>query len=194
MASGPLYQNNYTPQFSGHETFPLRYGWLKKAFDRVAETEDKSDNRGACWDDDAIARFGVGRNMVASMRYWAKATRIIEETGSNSVLPTKLGRKLFKRNGLDPYMEHPATLWLIHWQLASRVEKTTWFWAFSHYPAITFDRDNLVKKLERLATEREPGRESPIRRSRTMWRASFGRTWRGSPQAKLDTTMHLNHP
>ena len=87
MASGPLYQNGYTPQFSGHETFPLRYGWLKKAFDRVAETEDISDNRGACWDDDAIARFGVGRNMVASMRYWAKATRIIEETGTNSVLP-----------------------------------------------------------------------------------------------------------
>ncbi len=154
MASGPLYQNGYTPQFSGHETFPLRYGWLKKAFDRVAQTKDISDNRGACWDDDAIAQFGVGRNMVASMRYWAKATRIIEETGTNSVLPTKLGHKLFGPKGLDPYMEHPATLWLIHWQLASRVEKTTWFWAFSHYPAITFDRDNLVKKLERLAKER----------------------------------------
>ena len=39
MARGPLYQHGYEPQFSGHETFPLRYGWLKKAFDRVAETE-----------------------------------------------------------------------------------------------------------------------------------------------------------
>ncbi len=160
MAIGPLFQKNYTPQFSGHETFPLRYGWLKKAFDRVAETEGKPDNRGACWDDDAIARFGVGRNMVASMRYWVKATRIIEETGTNVVLPTKLGRRLFEPNGLDPYMEHPATLWLIHWQLASRVEKTTWFWAFSHYPAITFDRDNLVKKLDRLAKERAWSRAS----------------------------------
>ncbi len=31
MARGPLYQDKYRPQFSGHETFPLRYGWLKKA-------------------------------------------------------------------------------------------------------------------------------------------------------------------
>ena len=105
---------------------------------------------------------GVGKNMVASMRYWAKATRIIKETGTNSVLPTKLGRMLFEPKGLDPYMEHPATLWLIHWQLASRVEKKQpgFLGPFSHYPAITFDRDNLVKKLDRLATERAWSRAS----------------------------------
>jgi len=61
---------------------------------------------------------------------------------------------LFGQNGLDPFMEHPATLWLIHRQLAAHEDKTTWFWAFSHYPAITFERDSLVKKLDRLAKER----------------------------------------
>lgn len=155
MARGPLFQNGYTPHFSGHQTFTLRYGWLKKVFDRVAETEDEPDNRNVCWDDGAIARFGVGKNMVASMRHWAKASGIIEEpTGTNTARPTELGRMLFGPNGLDPYMEHPATLWLIHWQLAGQPEKTTWFWAFSHYPDMTFDRDTLVKKLERLAQER----------------------------------------
>lgn len=155
MARGPLYQEGYSPQFSGHETFPLRYGWLKKAFDRVAETEDQPDNRVACWHDDAIARFGVGKNMVASMRHWAKAARVIEEPAINSVRTTDLGRLIFGPKGLDPYMEHPATLWLIHWQLAGREDKTTWFWAFSHYPAITFERDGLVKRLDRLAKERD---------------------------------------
>ena len=155
MARGPLYQEGYNPQFSGHETFPLRYGWLKKAFDRVAETEDQPENRAACWDDDAIARFGVGKNMVASMRYWAKATGIIEEPETNSVRTTKLGRLLFGPKGLDLYMEHPATLWLIHWQLAAREKKTTWFWAFSHYPAITFERDELVKRIDHLAKDRQ---------------------------------------
>ena len=154
MARGPLYQDGYSPQFSGHETFPLRYGWLKKAFDRVEETEDEPDNRAACWDDDAIARFGVGKNMVASMRHWAKAARVIEEIGTISVRATELGRLLFGPMGLDPYMEHPTTLWLIHWQLAAREEKTAWFWAFSHYPAITFERDSLIKKLGRLAKDR----------------------------------------
>lgn len=154
MARGPLYQDGYDPQFSGHETFPLRYGWLKKAFDRVAETEDQTDNRAACWDDEAIARFGVGRNMVASMRHWAKAARVIEEPSINAVRTTDLGRMLFGAKGLDPYMEHPATLWLIHWQFAGRKDKTTWFWAFSHYPAITFERDNIIRKLDRLAKDR----------------------------------------
>ena len=51
-------------------------------------------------------------------------------------------------------MEHPVTLWLIHWWLAAREAKTTWFWAFSHYPAVTFERDGLIKKLERFAKER----------------------------------------
>ena len=154
MPRGPLFQDGYTPHFSGHETFSLRYGWLKKVFDRAAETENEPDNKAVCWDDGAIARFGVGKNMVASMRHWAKATRIIEEpTGTNAVRPTELGRLLFGPNGLDPYMEYPSTLWLIHWQLAARPEKTAWFWAFSHYPAIIFNRDSFVKKLERLAQD-----------------------------------------
>lgn len=160
MARGPLYQEGYNPQFSGHETFPLRYGWLKKAFDRVAETEDQAENRASCWDDEAIARFGVGKNMVAAMRHWAKAARVIEEPAINSVRTTELGRLLFGVKGLDPYMEHPATLWLVHWQLAAREDRTTWFWAFSHYPAITFERDGLIKKLERLSKDRNWSRVS----------------------------------
>ncbi len=155
MGRGPLFQNDYSPQFSGHETFPLRYGWLKKAFDRVDETEHDDENRMLCWDDDAIARFGVGKNMVASMRHWAKAVGVIEEPATNAVRTAEFGRKLLSdHGGFDPYMEHPATLWLIHWQLAAYPEKTTWFWAFSHYPAITFERESLIRKLGRLANER----------------------------------------
>lgn len=151
---GPIFQDAYRPQFSGHETFPLRYGWLKKAFDRVAETEDRPDNRVLCWGDDAIARFGVGKNMVASMRHWAKAVGVVAEPAVNSARTTKLGRLLFGSRGLDQYMEHPATLWLIHWQLATRAEKTTWFWAYNYYPAITFERDTLVNRIDRLAKDR----------------------------------------
>ena len=158
MPHRPLYEQNYRPQFSGHETFPLRYGWLKKAFDRVAETEDTPDNKSLCWGDDAIARFGVGKNMVASIRHWATSCGIIEESDKeDSVITTTLGQKLFGNNGIkghDPYMEHPATLWLIHWKLASQPKKTTWFWAFSHYPAVTFTRTMFVQKIGRLAQDR----------------------------------------
>ena len=155
MARGPLYQQDYRPQFSGHETFPLRYGWLKKAHDRVSETEQEDNNKALCWGDDAIARFGVGKNMVASMRHWANVAGIIEEpSGGNQVVTTGLGKILFGEHGLDPYLEHPTSLWLIHWKLATEWKrKTTWCWAFNYYSAVTFDRDQLIKRLERLAKD-----------------------------------------
>lgn len=151
---GPLFDTDYRSQFSGHETFPLRYGWLKKAYDCVADTELEDGNRSACWGDDAIAQFGVGKNMVSSIRYWAKAVNIIREPNANTVETTDLGRMIFGSAGLDQWMEFPVTLWLLHWQLASNPQRTTWFWAFSHYPAIFFDRDSLVSKLNRLVIER----------------------------------------
>jgi len=155
MARGPIYQQDYRPQFSGHETFPLRYGWLKKAYDRVSATEEEDNNKAICWGEDAIARFGVGKNMVSSMRHWAIVAGIIEEpSGTNQVIVSPLGRALFSDNGLDPYMEHPTSLWMVHWKLATEwKKKTTWFWAFNYYPAITFERDHLIKRLERLAKE-----------------------------------------
>lgn len=153
MARGQIYQSGYKPQFSGHETFPLRYGWLKKCYDRVSETSEHPDNKPLCWGEDAIARFGVGKNMVASMRHWAITAGIIEEpTGCNKVTTTRLGNLLFGKNGSghDPYLEHPNSLWLIHWKLATEwKKKTTWHWAFSYYSAVTFERDVLVRRLHR---------------------------------------------
>ena len=158
MPYRPLYDPGYRPQFSGHETFPLRYGWLKKAFDRVAETEYDNSNKPLCWGDNAIALFGVGKNMVASIRHWATSCDIIEEPDKeDSVKTTELGKNLFGNNGIkghDPYMEQPATLWLIHWKLAAQAKKTTWFWAFSHYPAITFTRNVFTQKIERFVQDR----------------------------------------
>jgi len=155
MARGPLFQREYRPQISGHETFPLRYGWLKKAFDAIAALGESGDSRPVFLGDDAIARFGVGKNMVAAMRHWAVATDIIDESeGVSRIRPTPLGQRLFGADGLDPYMEHPATLWLVHWKLAARPAKTLWFWAFNHFAAVTFERDQLVKGIARLAKER----------------------------------------
>jgi hypothetical protein len=153
MTRGPLFQNSYTHQFSGHETFPLRYGWLKKAYDAVAESGPDAEIK-TVFGDDAIARFGVGKNMVASIRHWSNAAGILEEPGSKTVIATELGHRLFGAGGLDPYMENPATLWLIHWQLAARPTKTTWFWAFNHFPGVTFEREHIAKGLDRLAKDR----------------------------------------
>src|SRR5690348_15070742 len=108
MARGPLFQDKYRPQFSGHETFPLRYGWLKKAVEAIDAAGDDPRAK-TVFSDDAIARFGVGRNMVRSMRHWAKAAGIITEKGG-AISATPLGTMLFGARAIDPYMEDPATL------------------------------------------------------------------------------------
>ena len=154
---GPLFHKDYRPQLTGHETFPLRYGWLRKAYDAVAQQESGEDNKSIFVGEDAIARFGVGKNMVASMRHWASASGVLTESpGSPTIEATEFGHLLFGGNGLDPYMEHPATLWLIHWHLAAGPKsKTTWFWAFNNFPALTFDREHLLRGIARMARDRE---------------------------------------
>jgi len=152
---GPIYQEGYHPQFSGHETFPLRYGWLKKAYDALHKTEDQTDNKGVFLGEDAIATFGVGRNMVSAIRHWSSSIGVTKESpNSKSINITSFGYKLFNDNGLDPFLEHPSSLWLLHWQLSGRPVKTTWFWVFNHFANSTFEREKLVKDLEELKSDR----------------------------------------
>lgn len=150
-----IFHEGYKPQFSGHETFPMRYGWLKKAYDAINETDQTKDNRYVFREDDAISRFGVGKNMVASIRHWGSATGVLaEDQGTGIIRTTKLGQLIFGNNkqpGRDPYLEAPSTLWLLHWQLSSSPQKTTWYWAFNHYPGVNFDRTQLVDRIAKVA-------------------------------------------
>jgi hypothetical protein len=133
----------------------LRYGWLKKAFDAVgaaSNSNEEIDNKHAVFlADDAIARFGVGKNMVASIRHWAAAAGIIDDSDNDELRPTRLGDLIFGVDGRDPYMEQPTTLWLTHWHLAGQTTKTTWYWAFNQFAGKTFRRDELISGLIKLA-------------------------------------------
>ena len=178
MPRGPLYEDDYRPQLSGHETFPLRYGWLKKAFDAVRETEDDENCRSVFLAEDAISELGVGKNMVASIRHWANAAGIVDET-TRKARTTSFGRRLFSEDGLDPYMENPATSWLVHWHLCGKPKKTTWFWAFNNFPAPFFERDLLVRSVEKLADECGWRRASPATIRKDV--ACFVRTYVSQP-------------
>src|SRR6185437_16640708 len=71
--------------FSGHETFTLRHGWLKKALDAV------SQDRNIFTKENAMVELGVGKNMVRSIRHWALATDVLAEspgTRGNQLEPT----------------------------------------------------------------------------------------------------------
>jgi hypothetical protein len=141
--------------FAGHETFPLRYTWLPKAVQHVRNDSQLFAR------EDAMVRLGVGKNMVRSMRHWALATGVLKEDPNvvnnrgRELLVTTLGTKLFSEEGWDPYLEDPATLWLLHAQLAMNPDgPTTWYWVFNHVPQPEFTKTELIRWLGALATER----------------------------------------
>ena len=100
--------------FSGHESFPCKSLWLKKGYDFVVQEKNFSNP-------DAVIDLGVGKNMVASIRYWLRVFKICK--GDQ---PTWLGRYLFdETNGKDKYIEDLATLWLLHFSLVFGNEDAT---------------------------------------------------------------------
>lgn len=172
MARSLLDNETFRLHFAGHETFPLRYGWLKKAYDAVRSIEaDSPDGTNAIFtDDSAIARFGVGKNMVLSIRHWALATQVLmtlETAGARTPRLTTgpVGELLFGK-GADAYLEHPASLWLLHWMLACTPGRTTaWHWAFNEFHEPSFDRDLMTRRLVRRCRELQDAGRLPRERA-----------------------------
>ncbi len=116
------------PSFSGHQTFPFRYTWLKKGVDAVMH------NPSVFSDKDASVILGVGKNMVSSIRHWCNVSGLITTDPSQRgrFVPSNLGKAIFSENGFDPYLDDPATLWMVHWKIATNMNQaTTWYWAFN---------------------------------------------------------------
>ncbi|MGY4447531.1 hypothetical protein ACVWZR_002191 [Bradyrhizobium sp. i1.3.1] len=108
-------------RFSGHETFACRFAWLPKAYRFAKELPDH-------WLDDerAMVELGIGKNMVRSLRFWASAAGlVVNKSGKPEV--TEFGELIFGPGGLDPYIEHPTTPWIIHWKFASNPDVPLFF-------------------------------------------------------------------
>ena len=144
MLRGPLGQEKYKAKFSGHDTFPFRYAWLTKIVHyletgnvkKIKEFEKNILN--------IMVDFGVGINMVKSIRHWSVMTKVCDK---NFKL-TDFGKLIFSRkNSLDPYLEKSETLWLLHWMLASDRYLTTWFYVFNYHQSIIINREQLLNDI-----------------------------------------------
>lgn len=137
----------------GHETFAFRTGWLKKGYDAVRRDSF------AFTRDDAIVRLGVGKNMVRSIRFWCLATGIVEEglrpAGGKPLQPTEIGNRLLADDGWDPYLEYPASIWLIHWLLVTNPRASAWWYIFGQYPDNEFTKQRLTAFLQSVVEEQQ---------------------------------------
>ncbi len=137
-------------RFSGHESFPLRFGWLAKGV-RLCQTQPDGFAQS-----EAMVELGVGKNMVRSIRFWATESRMLAPGGRSAsrgqgLQPTSLGALYFADGGVDPYMEDPATTWLVHWNLASRSGgPTTWYWLFNLLRSTEFTKEQAIREIRQL--------------------------------------------
>lgn len=190
MLRGPIAAEKFKGQFSGHETFPLRHLWLRKAYDATLKGAPKT----IFSDPESIVRFGVGKNMALSIRHWALACRIIEEDGEK-LRPTELADRLFGGgdDAWDPYMEKSATSWLMQWQIAGDPRMTTtWYWAFNHVMSQTFDHDTLARAILDYARERQWTRVAEKTVSRDVEcfvRSYVARQERGAAEDALEPVL-----
>lgn len=136
--------------FSGHETFPFRYGWLKKGVEAVA-----SEPGFYSAPDEAMVQLGVGKNMVNAIKHWCQVTGLLRtvrnpETNRADHDPTELADMLVGKSKYDPYFEDPATLWLVHWQIASNSDQcTTWYFLFNLFHKMEFTKEQLFVEIQK---------------------------------------------
>jgi hypothetical protein len=142
------------PVFSGHETFPMRYGWLKKVFDActvIEKQKDKTLAKDLFNAEGAIVTLGVGKNMVASMKHWAIYTSLLDVDNDKNLSINNFAREIFKDDGFDPWLENYATLWYIHWNLVRLRRKDTnlftYVWFFNYWNGSSFDKEILTKRI-----------------------------------------------
>jgi hypothetical protein len=90
--------------------------------------------------------LGVGKNMVAAIRYWLTATKVID---NGSI--TEFGEFL---NQKDIYLEDDASLWLLHLALVQNKElATSVYWLFNHFHQNEFSAEEAENAFLSYASE-----------------------------------------
>jgi hypothetical protein len=135
------------PTFAHHQTFHPRFGWIKKGFSAAVA------DPGVFLAEDATVTLGVGKNMVAAIRFWSAAFHVLDRNpapGNPRVMEsraTPLGLALLdEEDGYDPYFEDLGTLWVLHWHLVSAVtDVPVWWSTFNDFTSLEFSEAQLVE-------------------------------------------------
>lgn len=189
------------PRFTGHDTFPLRHGWLFKATNFI-KTNELTSASDTLQDASTIGILGVGKNMLNAIRYWAEVSKIIETNlvnRSSVQKVTPLGNYIFDpQNGQDPYLEDTGTLWLLHFLLCFDDEQLTSYRYFFNYSnSIYFEKsklvDDLLDDLVRLIGS-TPVNASTIKKDVDCFLATYSQKHRSSSKKKTVDEDHFASP
>ena len=128
-------------RLQGHEKFPLREGWINKGLMEVDSDEMIFLSK------EAPDEFGIGNNMVKSLRYWMRALGLFESDTARGSILSQEGRMILNH---DPYLEDIFSLWVMHSYIAkNKDEATTWYLYFNHCDAEILSKDQIEHILSR---------------------------------------------
>jgi hypothetical protein len=141
-------------RFGGHETFPVRDGWLAKGLRLLQQNPEALDRA------EVADLLGVGRNMAKSIRHWLQVTGLSARPSRKEPFqPTALADVIWAR---DRFMLEPVTWWALHANLSIREDTAvTWTWFFGAFANDRFDRMTCVDQLARHVAAHE--RRAPSR-------------------------------
>lgn len=128
-------------RLQGHEKFVLREGWLNKGIIQVKK------NPTVFLSKDAPDAFGIGNNMVKSLRYWLKAFGLVVEKSGSGAQLSECGEIIQK---YDAYFEDIFTLWVLHSRIVKNVEEaTTWSLFFNNCHVEDMEKEQIVQIINR---------------------------------------------
>lgn len=125
-------------RLQGHEKFVLREGWINKALMILPGNPDAFTRK------DATDLFGIGSNMVKSLRYWMRVLGLTDVSGTKL---SEVGKLIAK---YDPYLEKVFSLWIMHSYISKNIEDaTTWFMFFNRCDADDMEKNEIENILLR---------------------------------------------
>lgn len=126
-----------------HETFSIREGWIEKGIHYI--NQDARSMSKEC----GTSVFGLGSNMVKSLRYWLTAACLATFRNGYAYL-SELGKLILKN---DPYIDDDFSLWLLHLYLVTNESDAPVFNAIFNLNYSQFDKDFLIDRVPLKLTE-----------------------------------------
>ena len=144
-----------TLKFSGHQTFPIRYGWIYKIIQEVVKGESLSSKANI---EKQMQSMGMGKNMVLSVRHWIRALNLVTCVDNKEQVYqlTPLAEQLFthsdKHLAYDEYLDKIGTVWLLHWLLQSvepnNAELNASRFFFNYFNGIKVNKETLTIEIK----------------------------------------------
>lgn len=179
-------------RYGGHQTFPIREGWLNKALELL-----HADPYAFAKSDLADA-LGVGSNMAKSIEHWIVATGLATKRTTKDVHDTgikydttPLGSLVWQR---DPYFTLEETWWTLHVNIVrDSANATTWDWFFNQFPDYRFDKTQFVSRLTQHERQvaKKPATQNTIERDVTCFLNTYAQP---VPREKKDPEEDLGSP